>query len=160
MTELRPHLVTSLCTGRAWGKCCILERKPLEGLGNTSTSSSRDDSMSIICDEGHRVPGAMRSIEYVDIVASAPLYQLVGRGMKRQRELKEAGGESEGQQDEGALDADMTMQAAENAYHVDLVDMLRQPRMYHVHALGLSGPPHGIRHASLEERMNTMQLAH
>jgi hypothetical protein len=116
--------------------------------------------MSIICDEGHRVPGAMRSIEYVDIVASAPLYQLVGRGMKRQRELKEAGGESEGQQDEGALDADMTMQAAENAYHVDLVDMLRQPRMYHVHALGLSGPPHGIRHASLEERMNTMQLAH
>lgn len=78
--------------------------------------------------------------------------------MKRQRELKEAGGESKGQQDEGALDADMTMQAAENAYHVDLVDMLRQPRMYH--GLGLSGPPHGIRHASLEERMNTTQLVH
>ena len=94
----------------------------------------------------------------VDIVASAPLYQLVGRGMKRQQEVQEAAGESEGQQDEGAPDAETVMQAVENAYHVDLVDMLRQPRMYH--AMGLSGPPHGIRHASLEERLHTMHLAY
>lgn len=37
-----------------------------------------------------------------DIVAYAPLYQLVGGSMKRQREAQEAAGESEGQQDEGA----------------------------------------------------------
>lgn len=93
----------------------------------------------------------------VGILASAPVYQLMGRGTKRRRELKEAGGMLEGQQAEGAVDADQMMQAAENAYHLDLLDLLKQPRMYR--ALGLSGPPHTIAHASLEERINTMQLA-
>ena len=55
-----------------------------------------------------------------------------------------------------AVDADTLMQAAEDAYHQDLIEMLRHPRMYR--ALGLSGPLQTISHASLEERMSTMQL--
>jgi len=92
----------------------------------------------------------------IDTPASAPVYQLKGRGKKRGREPEEAGGMSEGDQAEEAADADAVWEAAENAYHLDLVNLLRQPRMYR--ALGLSGPPHCIRHSSLEERLNNMQL--
>ncbi|CAL8464801.1 g4336 [Coccomyxa elongata] len=87
---------------------------------------------------------------------SAPVYRLRGRGAKRKREPEEAADESDDEQGDDGPDADAAMQAAENAYHLDLVNMLRQPRMYR--ALGLSGPPHRIRHASLEERMTTMQV--
>ncbi|BDA49440.1 probable mitogen-activated protein kinase kinase 2 at N-terminal half [Coccomyxa sp. Obi] len=75
-----------------------------------------------------------------------------GRSAERQREADEA----EDQQDDGEMDADEAWQAAENAYHWDLVDLLRQPRMYL--ALGLPGVPHTIQHASLEERINSMKV--
>lgn len=104
------------------------------------------------------VPAAGRGgTSDVDTPASAPMYKLKGRGKKRGRELEEAG-MSEGNQAEGAADADAIWEGAESAYHLDLVKLLRQPRMYR--ALGLSGPPHCIMHSSLEERLKNMQLVH
>ena len=60
----------------------------------------------------------------------------------------------------GAADADVdtVWQAAGNGYHRDLVELLRRPRMYK--ALGLSGPPHRIEHASLADIVGSMQLIH
>ena len=68
------------------------------------------------------------------------------------------GAQAEGARTEGAgaADADEIWQAKENAFHRDMVDLLRHPRMYK--AMGLSGPPHTIRHSSLEEILNSMQL--
>lgn len=84
------------------------------------------------------------------------IHQLTGRGAKRQQDAEEASDESEDQQDDVALDADTAWQARENAYHEDLVELLRQPRMYR--ALVLSGPPDHIRHATLEERISNMRV--
>ena len=86
------------------------------------------------------------------------LYQLTGRGVKRERSpesrgdsTSEEGGSQIGEDDEDAL-----MEAREAAYHADLVNVLRQPEMHR--ALGLSGPPNCIVHSTLEECMHTMQL--
>ena len=99
----------------------------------------------------------------VDPLTAPSVYQLRGCYKKRGREAGDgSGGASEGDQAEGAADADeaadadAAWEAAENAYHVDLVDILRQPRMYR--ALGLSGPPRCIRHPSLKEKLGHMRL--
>ncbi|KAK9803662.1 hypothetical protein WJX72_009267 [[Myrmecia] bisecta] len=62
--------------------------------------------------------GAGPSDESVQV--SAPLYQLTGRGAKRHPEAEEAADEAEDVQEDVAMDADTAMQAAENAYHLDL----------------------------------------
>ncbi|BDA49442.1 hypothetical protein COCOBI_14-0590 [Coccomyxa sp. Obi] len=92
------------------------------------------------------------------VEVSAGPFQVPGRGTKRKREADGAADEPEDQAGGAgaALDEDMVMQAAENAYHLNLVELLRHPRMYR--ALGLPGPPHTIQHASLEERISTMQV--
>ncbi|CAL8468954.1 g8495 [Coccomyxa elongata] len=72
------------------------------------------------------------------------------------KEFADVADESEDQQDNIALDADTAWQAMEDAYHEDLVELLRQLRMYQ--ALGLSGPPDRIRHATLKERISNMRV--
>ncbi|CAK0732263.1 hypothetical protein CVIRNUC_000106 [Coccomyxa viridis] len=114
-------------------------------------------------------PQAGRDPSGVNPLIGRHLYDLsAGSNKRKHEEMRTAGGPSEGSQAEGAqaegaqamgaadADEDERWQAAENAYHRDLVDALRHPRMYR--ALGLSGPPHTIRHSSLEENLNNMRL--
>ncbi|KAK9814625.1 hypothetical protein WJX72_008925 [[Myrmecia] bisecta] len=128
------------------------ETHPTEELAVRYMRYLLQQSKEAVQDALHGEPGSSD----VHTVGS---YQLGGRAQKRRRES--APGDSEAAESIGAgnaVDDDTLMQAAENAYHVDLIEALRQPRMYR--ALGLSGPPQRITHASLEDRISSMQLVH
>ena len=86
----------------------------------------------------------------------ARLCLLHKRGIKRQHEEEEDGETGSKAQDNVQLDEDDVMQIAENAYHVDLVKLLREPAIYK--QLGLSGPPHTIAHSSLQQKLDSMRF--
>lgn len=93
----------------------------------------------------------------VIVLGSARQYDLNNRGLKRGRRF-DGGDEDDGEREDGnrELDADESMRLRENAYHRDLVDLLRHPRMYK--ALGLDEPPKTIAHSTLEEKINSMRV--
>lgn len=90
------------------------------------------------------------------VLATQTRFHLHKRGIKRQHEEEEDGETGSKAQGSVQLDEDDVMQVAENAYHLDLVKLLREPAVYK--QLGLSGPPHTIAHSSLQQKLDSMRF--
>lgn len=82
------------------------------------------DRPSLASDSGAMVGAGEGSSSDVGLPASAPVYKVRGRSSEMRRALEEAGAMSGGLQAEGPMDAGDMMQAAEYAYHLNLVELL------------------------------------
>ncbi|BDA49431.1 hypothetical protein COCOBI_14-0480 [Coccomyxa sp. Obi] len=135
-----------------WQQLCVLQARLVSPASGTTENAALLENLQQY-QEGlqQQIMGMM---EQMNSKIEGTCDTLVTR-MTRMTEAEEAAEGSDDQQGDAIDFESAEWQARENAYHRNLVDVLRHPRMYR--ALGLPGPPHTIQHSTLEERIRGMK---